>query len=334
MEPPENQPPPSYLPQQPAPAPVLEQPVAPPPQYAPPPYGAQPMAPPTAPRRGRGGLIAIVAIVLVVLLAAGGYLVGGFLVAQGQLNSATNTYNGVADHQNALNDFLKTLGSKINAVNINDATHDNVNAAKTLYQQLVTQSQSSEPQVDSDMASLDSAQAKLGANSWLTGLSKSSLDKESTRIGYVKSALGVAKTILTDYVQYGTFNQALLDAVNDLLTITDTANQKYLAGASAAVVKLKADIATAIGEDHAPGLPTETDAFMHDFQSLANHFGDLLKAAAAGDSIGVQKADSELNADLTRINAYDQTTMDTESTTFYNNLIDQYNGFIDKANNG
>lgn len=311
----------------------MEQPLAPPPTYAPPPYGAQPIAPPTTPRRGRGGLIAIVAIVLVVVLAAGGYLVGGFIVAQGQLNSATDTYNGVVDHQNTLNEFFKSLSSKINAVSFNDATHDNVAAAKTLYQQLVTQSQSSEPQVDSDSAALDGARAKLSANSWLTGLSKSSLDKESTRIGYAQSALGVAKTILTDYVQYGTFNESLLDSVNDLLTLTDAADQKDLAGASAAAQKLKTDIATAIGQDKAPGLPTETDAFMHDFQSLANDFADLLAAATAGDPNGVTKADNALNADLKKIDGYDQNAMDNESKTFYNNLIDQYNGFVDKANN-
>ncbi len=311
----------------------MEQPVAAPPDYAPPPYGAPSMAPPAAPRRSRGGLVAIVAIVLVVLLAAGGYLVGGFIVAQGQLNSAIDITNGVVEHQNALGDLLKTVTDKINATNLNDATHDNVAAAKTLYQQLVTQSQSSESQVDSDSAALDSAKAKLDANSWLTGLSKSSLDKESTRIAYWKSALGVAKTILTDYVQYGTFNATLMDAINDLLTLTDAADAHDLAGASTAAQKMKTDIATAIGQDKAPGLPTETDAFMHDFQSLGNDFADLLAAAQAGDSAGVSRADAALNADLKKINSYDDTTMNNESKTFYNNLIDQYNGFVDKANN-
>jgi hypothetical protein len=327
MQPPENQPPPPYPPPYPQQPPEYQQPAAPP-EYQPAPYGA----PPAPPRRGRGGLFAILAIVLVVLLVAGGYLVGGFVVAQGELNSANDSYNTVVGHQNKLGEQFSTLTSQINAIDFNNASADNVKQAKTAYLQLVTQAQSSEPQVVSDDASLASADSKLKQNSWLTVISSGSLQTESKRIGYARAALAIAKTILDDSQQFGTFNATLMDAVNDLLTFTDAASKQDISTATAAVKSFQSDVAKGITEDKAPGLASSTDQFMHDLQTLANDFDKLLTAAVAGDQAGINSASAALDADNTKLDTYDFNAMDTESKAFFQKLNDQYQKQVDLAN--
>ena len=330
MQPPEQ--PPQQPPTPPAYTPAPTETAYPPAPAPAAPYYGQPVAPPAAPRRSRGPLIAIIAIALVVVIAGGGYLVGGFVYAQGLTDSATKTYNKVIDHENNLTDLFNKLTSQIGAVETKDATHASVSSAKTLYQQLVTQSQGAEPTITGDDQDLASADSKLKENSWLTALASSSLNKQSTKIGYLRSAVGVAKTITTDYVQYGNFNIAVLAVVDDLITLTDAADASDIAGATAAVTTMKADVAKAIPLDHAPGLPSDADSFMQNVKALADDFGNLLTAAAAGDQARAQQADNAVNADLDRMNAYDTSKFDTEAKTFYGNLIDQYNGFIDKAN--
>lgn len=341
MQPPEYQPPP---PPQPPEAPQQPPVYAPPPPDlpaaypvpptpdAPPPYYGQPMPPPVAPRRSRGPLIAIVAIVLVVLVAAGGYFVAGTVYANNRIDSAGTTYNQVIDHENALTDLFNKLQSQLGTVSAKDATHANVAQAKTLYQQLVTQSQGSIPQIDTDTQLLTSADAKLKENQWLTVLSRSSLDSKSTKIADLKAALAEGRTISGDFIQYGNFAVALLASLDDLLTIGDDSTNHDLVGVTTAIGQMKTDVTNGIQLDHAPGLPTQVDLFMHDLQTMANDFAALFAAAAAGNQAGLTQAENALNKDSDNLAGYDTSSWDTQAQSFYGNMIDQYNSLIDKAN--
>ncbi len=168
----ENPTPPA--PEAPATPPPGPSPYAPPPapaEYAAPPaYGAPP--PPPA-RRGRGPLIAIVLVVLLVILAGGGYAVGGFVYANSKVNSATDAYNKVVDHENALTDLFNKLDAQFKSNN-NDpasASSDSIKQDKTLNLQLASQSKSAQPTVESDDTALANAASSLNENSWLTALS-------------------------------------------------------------------------------------------------------------------------------------------------------------------
>ena len=340
MQPPEDQPPPQY-PQPPQYPPAPQTP--PSPQYQPPypdPNAAQqyqaPPAygmPPSPPPRRRGGLIAIIAIALVVLLVAGGYLIGGFVVAQGKLSSSRTTYNDVMNRQNQLTELMNGVNTKFGAVDVSNPTKQNVQQATTLTQQLVTDSQNALPRISNDDSALAGAQASLKDSEWLTVLSRSSLDQRSVKIGYLRSALQVAKTEMGDLVQYGNFSLALLAAVNDFLSIGDAAQNRDFPGMTSAVTTLKSDVAKGISLDHAPGLLSQVDLFMHDLMSVANDFSALISAAASGNSAAITKAENTLNTDTDKLQGYDFASWSAEAIRFYDNLKTEYNSDIDKANN-
>ena len=298
---------------------------------APPAYGAPP--PPPA-RRGRGPLIAIVLVVLLVILAGGGYVVAGFGYASSKVNSATDAYNKVVDHENALTDLFNKLDAQFNSNN-NDpasASTDSIKQDKTLNLQLASQSKAAQPTVDSDDQTLASTASGLNENSWLTVLSKSSLDKSATRINHARAALAVAKTILADSILYGTFYASVDDAALDFDAIDAAANSGDLNAVDSAITTLKTDVAKAIQQDKAPGVASQMDPFLKDLQKTANDFSALLVAVRAGNSTQVNTIVKQLDADTTKLDAYDFDAMGKSEQAFYKGLIDKYNTEVDAAN--
>ena len=301
------------------------------PMAAPPAYGAPP--PPPA-RRGRGPLIAVVLVVLLVILAGGGYVVAGFGYANSKVNSATDAYNKVVDHENALTDLFNKLDAQFNSNN-NDpasASTDSIKQDKTLNLQLASQSKAAQPTVDSDDQALASTASGLNENSWLTVLSKSSLDKSATRINHARAALAVAKTILADSILYGTFYASVDDAALDFDAIDAAANSGDLNAVDSAITTLKSDVTKAIQQDKAPGVASQMDPFLKDLQKTANDFSALLVAVRAGNSTQVNTIVKQLDADTTKLDAYDFDAMGKSEQAFYKGLVDKYNAEVDAAN--
>jgi hypothetical protein len=277
-------------------------------------------------------LLVVLALFLLVLSLAGGYLVGGSVYAQTQIDSATTAYNAVVDRQNELTNIFSGFTVPISAVDFKNPTKDSVATAKKLYQQLVANSQGVQPQLAGDDQSLADAQSQLGANQWLTVFSQSNIDRASAKIGDLRSAIAVARTITADYVQYGSYNIALMESANDVLVLTAALNAHDAKGAAAAVTSLKSDVAKAITLDHAPGLPPQVDTMTHSLQSVASDFDAVLTALAAGNQKAFTAADAQLNTDGKQLDSYDFNAIDLQSTAFFSNLIEQYNGYIDKMN--
>ena len=333
MQPPENQPPaapPPYTPPPDAPPPVMEQPPAPQP-YAPAPYGQMPPVVPA--KRSRGPLLAIVLIAVLVLLAGGGYLVGGFVYAQGKINSATDAYNSVVDHQNKLSDFFTNFNKQLEANNDpSKETADALKQEKTLYGQLVTESQTAAPQIDTDDAALAKADASLKENSWLTALSSSSLNKESAQLVDARAALAIAKTIVTDTVQYGNFMQAFDDASIDNANLSKDVDNNDGSAIVSDLSSLKSHLTTAISLDKAPGLPPEMDTYLKLVQSVATDLTDAINFANDGDQAGFDNALKKFDSDSKALDAYDFGAISSKASSFYSGLIDQYNAQVDKTN--
>ena len=303
------------------------------PMEAPPAYEAPP-PPAPAPRRGRGPLIAIVLVVLLVILAGGGYVVGGFVYANGKVNSATDAYNKVVDHENALTDLFNKLDAQFssNSSNTTKNSSDSIKQDKTLNLQLASQSKTAQPTVEADDQTLATAASSLNENSWLTALSKPSLDKSANRIGHARAALAVAMTILADSIQYGTFYASVDDAALDLDALDTAANAGDLNAVDTAITTLKSDVAKAIQEDSAPGVASQMDSFLKDLQTTADDFSALVAAVRAGDSNQVNVVIQKLDADTTKLDGYDFTAMGASEQAFYKALIDKYNTEIDAAN--
>ena len=318
----------------PAPEPPATPPAeAPPfaPMPAPPDYGAPP---PPAPRRSRGPLVAIVLVVLLLILVGGGYVVGGFVYGNGKVNSATDAYNKVVDHENALTDLFNKLDAQFNSNNSNTTTAsaDSIKQDKTLNLQLASQSKTAQPTVEADDQALATAASSLNENSWLTALSKSSLDKSANRISHARAALAIAKTVLADSILYGTFYASVDDASLDLDALDTAGNAGDLNAVDTAITTLKSDVAKAIQEDSAPGVAAQMDGFLKDLQKTANDFATLVVAVRAGNSAGVNAAVAALDADTTKLDGYDFNAMGASEQAFYKALIDKYNTEIDAAN--
>lgn len=310
----------------PEPAAYAPPPAGPPPAYAPPPSVA-------GPRRGRGGLLAIILVIVVLIVGGGGYAAAGFATANSKLNSSTDAYNKVTDHLNKLTDFFNNLSSQFDKNNLTSSSVDSVKQEKTLLGQLVSQSQSSQPTVTADDQSLANADASLSENSWLTVFSKSSLDKQSTKIEDLRAGLKIAQTILADYIKYGTFYETLDDAVIDIDAMSTALDNHDINGANTAVQTLKSDLTKAQTENVAgAGISTQMSGFVTTMQSFATDFGNLLSAAQAGNSAGVNAAASALDADSAKLDKFDETAIATEEQNFYKQLIDSYNAAVDKAN--
>lgn len=312
-------------PQQPVPDVPPQGYYAPPTEYGPPP-----------PRqRNLGPLIAGIVIVVVVIAAIGGYVVGGLAFAQTRLNSAHTTYNKVVDHQNSLTDTVNNAGKEFSGASVSDTTTAaSLQTFKTTMAGVVTKSQQAQPQIESDDAALASADAGLHENSWLTVLSRSELDKESTRIGHERKALAAARVLTTDYVQIGNFYQAFADVLIDFDMLGTKAQARDLTGVAAASAQLKTDATKAIALDKAPGLPPEMDTLLRDIQNIGTDFTNLINAAAQNNDAAVTAAENALQADVAKVEAFDFNKAGNEIDSYYQPLIDAYNSEVDKANAG
>jgi hypothetical protein len=268
-----------------------------------------------------------------VVVAVVAYAGIGYAYAQGRLSSSRNTYNSVVDHENKYTDTINALNGKLTGTNITSAASADLTADQGLVGQLISESQAAGPGIDSDDAALAKADSDLKQNQWLTVISRSDLDKMSTRIGHMRKALADAKTITADYVQLGTFYQSFLTVALDFDALGTQFQASNFTGIGAALDKLKNDTTKAISEDKAPGLPADLDTFLKNVQAFTTDLTNLVNAAAQNDSAGVNAAESAAQTDANKLDTTDFNSVGNAISSFYKPLIDDYNSEIDKANN-
>jgi hypothetical protein len=272
-----------------------------------------------------------VIVVVVLLVAIIGYVAAGFAVAAGQMSSADKTLNTVITNENAITAQFNS--TKANSALDTKSTAAELQTNKTALAQLVSQSQAAQPTITSDDASLASAQDGLKNNSWLTALSRSSLDQKSAKITHWRNALASAKTITTDYIQLGTFFQAYDDALIDFDNVNTAGNASDFTGTAAALGSLKTDVAKAISLAGAAGLPPDMKAFLTDLQTEGTDFTKLLNDAIAGvDNATLQADINTISADDTKLASHDVIAINNAINAFFGTLIDAYNSEVSKAN--
>ena len=285
----------------------------------------------STPRKSRTVVIAIiVAAVLVVTVM--GYAGAGYAFSSSRLDAARNVYNDVVTHQNAITDEFNNINSKLTAVNLTSSSPTDYQQSHDAYVQLVNQSQTAQPTIAADDASLAAAQSRLKDNAWLTVLNRSNLDQVSAKIGHERNALASARTITGDMVRLGTFFQAYDDAFLDLDTVSSKEQASDFSGAAAAIAKLKTDTAKAIQLSDAPGLPPEMKQLMTDMQTLAVDNAKLLDDATRSDAKAAQADVKAVEADVAKLEAYNYDMIINQVKSFYQPLIDAFNSEVAKAN--
>lgn len=268
---------------------------------------------------------------VLVVVGLVGYALAGFAFAASRLANTKTAYNAVVSHQNSITDEFNLFDTKVAASNLTTGAAT-LKQNRAAYDTLVSQSQSAQPTIAVDDASLAKAQASLNDSSWLTLFSRSSLNNASVKIGHERKALATAKTLTADLILLGTFYQSFYDSLIDLDNLSTKASATDFTGAAAATTTLKADIAKALQLTSAPGLPPEMKLFLTDFQTLATDFGKLLDAAIAGDSNSAQADLKAVEADITKIESYDTDKMSTQIKAFYQPMLDTFNSEVAKAN--
>jgi hypothetical protein len=270
-----------------------------------------------------------VAVVVIVLGGIIGYGVVGFAYASTRVANADRSLNTVTSHQNNLNSTFKDIDTQFNGLSSNSAF--NPKESRTLIDKFVANAKSAVTLVDQDDASLSSARGGLATQQWLTTLSRSGLDKEAARIDHARKALSNAKSIAADYVRDGEFLQAFLDTLVDFDAVLTQSGSGDIAAAKASLPKLKADVDNAVRLSTAPGLPSEVHSLMVDLETLVADFGKLLDALAANDNAAIVSAGKSVEADGTKIGAYDFTKIGSDLSAYYKPRVDAFNSELAKA---
>lgn len=257
------------------------------------------------------------------LVAIVGYTAIGFAYASTRINNADRTLNNVTSHQNQLNSTFHDLDSQFSALNSGSAF--NPTKARSVIDQFVSNSQAAGTTIEQDDASLRSASGGLDQARWLTTISRSSLDREASRIGHARKALFNARTVAADYVLDGQFLQAFMDSIVDLGALGNQSSSADFAGAKTTLATMKTHVDRAIQLSTAPGLPAELHSLMLDFQSLIGDFGKLIDAAQASDDAGVATYEQSVQSDGAKISSYNFDTIGAKINAFYKPLVDGFN---------
>jgi hypothetical protein len=274
---------------------------------------------------------AIVGVVAVVILVVGiiGYAVVGYAYASTRVAAADRSLNTVISHQNNLNSTFKDIDRQFNGLSTTSAFEPK--QSRTLIDRFVANAKAAGTTVDQDDASLVSARAGLKGQQWLTAFSHSGLDRETARIDHARNALSNAKSIAADYVKDGEFFQAFLDAMVDLDAFLNLTSTGDITAVKAMLPSLKTHVDVALQMAGAPGLPGEVHNMLVDLQTLVVDFGTLIDALVSNDSAKVVGAGRSVEADGTKIGAYDFTKIGAAIDAYYKPRIDAFNSEMAKA---
>ncbi len=229
--------------------------------------------------------------------------------------------NVVVSHQNDINSTLQEFNTTFTVLGFGASPQQ----ARDAVDQFVSSAQAAGKTVDEDDASLLAASARLSAQPWFTAFSRGNLDRELTRIGHARTALAVARTLMTDYALAGQFRHAYLDAVIDLDAVATASASGDLGGAKTILNTMKTHVDKALQLSTAPSLPKDVHDLMVDFQKFVSDFAGRITAAEANDANAVAAFDKNLDDDANKLGTYSSAKINADFTAFYKPLIDTYN---------
>jgi hypothetical protein len=270
--------------------------------------------------------IAVLGILIIgVILYAG----AGVVYAGALSSSAERTLNAVVSHQNSLNKSFTEIDGEVSALGSSGTF--NPQQAVALVDSSVTRSQVAASTIKQDDSSLASVQGQLDSSRWLTLVGHSSVDRESVRVGHARNALAAARLIAADQVLDGRFWHALYTALGELDTLDNQAGSGDFTSAKSTLAKMQTDVAEAVQQSTAPGLPSDLHSLMVDLQTFVSDFGKQLDAQIAGDDAAVAQYQSSLDADRNKLGTYNVDEIGSDIDAFYRPMIDRFNSEIAAA---
>jgi hypothetical protein len=270
--------------------------------------------------------IAVLGILIIgVILYAG----TGIVYASALSSSAERTLNTVVSHQNSLNTSFNEIDGEVTA--LGGSGTFNPQQAVGLVDRSVTSSQVAASTIKRDDSSLASVQGQLDSSRWLTLVGHTTVDREAVRVGHARNALAAARMIAADQVLDGRFWHALYTALGELDTLNNQSGSGDFTSAKSTLGKMQTDVAQAVQESTAPGLPPDLHSLMVDLQTFVSDFGKQLDAQIAGDDAAVAQYQASLDADRSKLGTYNVDKIGSDIDAFYRPLRDRFNSEIGAA---
>ena len=264
-------------------------------------------------------------LIIGIILYAGAGLVYASALSAG----AERTLNTVVSHQNALNTSFIEIDSEVAALG-GSGTFDPQQAVG-LVDRSVTSSQAAASMIKQDDSSLASVQGQLDSSRWLTLVGHTAVDRESARVGHARNALAAARNIAADQVLDGHFWHALYTALGELDTLNNQSGSGDFTSAKTTLAAMQTDVAQAVQQSTAPGLPPDLHALMVDLQTFVSDFDKQLDAQIAGDDAAVVQYQASLDADRNKLGTYNVDKIGSDIDAYYRPLIERFNSEIAAA---
>jgi len=251
-----------------------------------------------------------------------GYAGTGIVYAGVMVANADRTLNTVVSHEN---DFSKSFNEITTEHKALSGSNFNPKDEVALADKSVMSSQLAAQTINQDDAALGSVERSLEGSRWLTAVSRSSLDRESTRIRHLQNSLAAGRTIAAAGVVDGSFWHSVYSALADLDLINTQAGTGDFTSARTTLTIMKADVDNAVQQPASPSLPADLRQLVIELQTLVADYSKQLDAQIAGDDATVAAQQAVLDADRTKLASYDMDKVGTEIDAFYKPLIDRFN---------
>jgi len=260
--------------------------------------------------------------VLVVVLAAGGYLAAGLVVAAADRQAAEVVLSEVIADNNRIAHTMVTLSSPGTPT----AVTQDAGPAKTAVDGFATDFRQVQGTVASDLARLRQTSAALRdqSGSPLVITQRGSLDQERSRADAVITAFSAAMGALQVGLDQMNDESAMLDAASALEAVMPMINRQDFHGALAALPAVDAKMQRAVtlskGENVAPQMQAMTGA-MATFVAVLEQF---LRAAQSGDISATQATGTKLQGDADAVGRFDQAGFDAYESGLFKPYEDRY----------
>jgi hypothetical protein len=291
------------------------------------PYGQhRPFEARPAPRASRAGrIIWVVAAVLVALLAVGGYLAAGFVVAA----SDRQTAEALVEHARNDNNQISSLVKKLPSPPSSASSAQDLSQSKTAVAGIAATFDRERGVVNSDLPRLHRASATLQSQSGslLVVPERGSLDKERSRVDAVVTAFLAARAVL----QIGGDQMRALSSIFDAESVLlGTIQQQDVARALAAYPQVESKVQQAVTLSKALNVPPQIQALATSMGTLAADFKQFLQAQQSKNFNALQRSAAKVQADADGF-AFDDKGFNAYETNLFKPYQDRYNQALRQA---
>ncbi|HZV51152.1 MAG TPA: hypothetical protein VFD49_15480 [Candidatus Dormibacteraeota bacterium] len=274
------------------------------------------------------GKVALIAIAAASVLAAGGYLGAGLLVARGTMKGTEQVVATIARDL----DGTSTQMDRLNSAFQLPANLQNAQDAARARQTIDTSRsglEHTQTTVEIDLRRLEGADAELRSQvgSPLLAPYRSMLDDEHHRVGRLVDALGAMRDLIRLGDQQLRVVSALVGVLGGLLQVTARLDQNDIPGALAGDSQLETEAQQLAQLSRTTPLPSVLQDQISTLGTFVTDLKQFLRAAQAHDLSAVNELASKLDQDEKTMDGYDPNLANRQEAQ----LLGPYNDRIQRS---